>query len=80
MKEGSDLKFGLIGCGSVGGSVHLPNLRRLPGLEVTAVADPDAALRDRALRTARQARVYPSGKALLELAAAEHAWRALDFF
>ena len=66
MKEGSDLKFGLIGCGSIGGSVHLPNLRRLPGLEVTAVADPDAALRDRALRTARQARVYPSGKALLE--------------
>ena len=66
MKEGSDLKFGLIGCGSLGGSVHLPNLRRLPGLEVTAVADPDAALRDRALRTARQARVYPSGKALLE--------------
>ena len=66
MKEGNNLKFGLIGCGSLGGSVYLPNLGRLPGLEVTAIADPDAALRDRALRAARQARTYPSGEALLE--------------
>ena len=66
MKEGNNLKFGLIGSGSLGGSVHLPNLGRLPGLEVTAIADPNAALRDRALRAARQARTYPSGEALLE--------------
>ena len=66
MKEGNDLKFGLIGCGSLGESVHLPNLRRLPGLKVTAIGDPEAALRERALRTARQAQAYPSGEALLE--------------
>ena len=60
------LKFGLIGCGSLGSSVHLPNLRRLQDLEVTAIADPDAALRQRALRSARQARAHPCGEALLE--------------
>ncbi len=66
MKKRSDLKFGLIGCASLGASVHLPNLGRLSGAEVTAIAEPDAALRDLALCRSGRVRAYPSGEALLE--------------
>ena len=34
--------LGLIGCGSIARNVHLKVLRRLPGVRVAALADPDA--------------------------------------
>ena len=34
------LKVGLIGCGAIAQSVHLPVLARLPGVELAALAEP----------------------------------------
>lgn len=60
------MKVGLIGCGLLGSSVHLPNLRRLRGVQVAAIADPDAGPRNRALRAVPQAVAYALGEELLE--------------
>ena len=39
------LRIGLIGCGSLGSQVHVPNLRSLRGVQLVACADQDAARR-----------------------------------
>lgn len=39
----SPLRTGLVACGEVCEHKHLPALRRVPGIDVVAVADPDAA-------------------------------------
>ena len=46
----SPLRIGLIGCGHVGRIVHLNNLRRLPKVEVAALAESDAQRRETAQR------------------------------
>jgi predicted dehydrogenase len=42
------IRYGIIGCGSMGRE-HIENLRALPGTELTALADPEAASREQAL-------------------------------
>src|SRR5215470_16381615 len=49
------LKVGLLGCGHIVQSVHLPVLVRLPGVELAALADPDPRRRDEAHRRASRA-------------------------
>lgn len=44
------LRLGVVGCGAIATSVHLPVLRRLSEVRVTAVADPVRAARERAAR------------------------------
>jgi predicted dehydrogenase len=44
----SDVGIGLIGCGRIGGPVHLRVLRRAPGARLVAVADPSAEAREQA--------------------------------
>ncbi|MEM6287811.1 MAG: Gfo/Idh/MocA family oxidoreductase [Bacteroidota bacterium] len=44
------LRLGLIGCGHLAREVHLPLLAAMPGVEVVALADPDAAARAEAAR------------------------------
>ena len=58
------MRIGLIGCGAVTTWCHLPALRRIPGVTVTAVADPDDASRSRAAHVARAA-PYKSAEVLL---------------
>ena len=49
------LKIAVVGCGRVAQSIHLPNLRSLPGVLVSAVVDPDASQREQALKICPQA-------------------------
>ena len=42
------LRIGVLGCGAVACTEHLPALRSLRGVVVSAVADPDPAARARA--------------------------------
>ena len=46
------LRVGVIGCGAVARAVHIPLLRALPGVTVTAVADPDGPRRAAGARAA----------------------------
>jgi len=41
----ASLRMGLIGCGRIAELVHLDNLTRMPGVELVAIADPDAERR-----------------------------------
>lgn len=52
------LRVGLLGCGSIAQAVHVPLLRRLPGVALVAVADPAAAARAAAARLVPDAAVY----------------------
>lgn len=36
------VKVALVGCGNIGQVVHLPNLKKMPDVELVAVCDPDA--------------------------------------
>jgi predicted dehydrogenase len=58
-------KIGLIGAGYIG-MVHLEMLRRIPGLDVIAVADANAALARRAADKLEISRVYSRAEDLLE--------------
>lgn len=64
------LGVGVVGCGVFAGSQHLPNLRRLAGARLVAVADADAEL---ARRVARRyaARPLPDAAALAADAAVD---------
>jgi predicted dehydrogenase len=44
------IRFGVIGCGVIAYWTHLRELKRLPGAQLVAAADPDPAARDRASR------------------------------
>ncbi|MGQ9684105.1 MAG: Gfo/Idh/MocA family oxidoreductase [Anaerolineae bacterium] len=52
------VRVGVLGCGAVAQSVHLPALRRLPGVQVVALADPDADRLRQAARLAPAARTF----------------------
>lgn len=60
------LRIGLIGCGHMGRVVHLNILRRLPHLEVVALAEPDAQRREQASRQVPRATVFSDYRELLE--------------
>ncbi len=59
------VRVGLIGCGRIAQLVHLPTLRRLPGVAVVALAEPDPQRRAEAQRLAPQAQVYADASELL---------------
>jgi predicted dehydrogenase len=44
MTEATALRIGLLGVGGVCNAVHHPGLSRIPGVEIAALCDPDAAL------------------------------------
>lgn len=60
-----NVNIGLLGCGRIATLVYLNLLRRLPGVSLSAIAEPDAAQREKARRAAPQARLYSDYKDLL---------------
>jgi predicted dehydrogenase len=60
------MKVGLIGCGALAQRVHLNLLRRLPGVSLVALAEPDAERRAAAARLAPAARPFASAAELLD--------------
>jgi len=60
------LRIGLIGCGHMGGIVHLNILRRLPLVELVALAEPDAQRREAAKRQAPRATTFADYHELLD--------------
>ena len=60
------LRIGLIGCGHMGGVVHLNILRRLSQVEVVALAEPDAELRKAASRKVPRAAAFADYHELLD--------------
>lgn len=59
-------RIALAGCGAIATGVHLRNLIAMTDVRVTALADPDADARDRALRLAPGATTVESWRELLE--------------
>ena len=60
------LRIGLIGCGYMGGVIHLSSLRRLPQADVVALAEPDAERREAVSRQVPRAAVFADYHELLE--------------
>ncbi len=60
------LKIGLIGCGHIGRMVHLQNLRRMPGVEVVALAEADAQSLEAARTLVPRAAAFADYRELLE--------------
>jgi predicted dehydrogenase len=58
-------RVGVVGCGGIACNVHLRVLRRLAGVEVVALADPDAGARARAQRLAPGAAAFATVPELL---------------
>jgi predicted dehydrogenase len=54
------LKVAVVGCGRIALSVHLPNLRTLRDVSVSAIVDPDPKRRERALQLCPQAAAFES--------------------
>ncbi|MGH8850246.1 MAG: Gfo/Idh/MocA family protein [Casimicrobiaceae bacterium] len=61
------LTIGLVGCGWFAQAVHLPILRRLPGADLVALAEPDPALRHAAGRHFPAARMFGDYRDLLTM-------------
>ncbi|MCP9484296.1 MAG: Gfo/Idh/MocA family oxidoreductase [Gaiellaceae bacterium MAG52_C11] len=59
------LRVGVIGCGSIARAVHLPVLRRIPGVVLAAVADIDPAALEAVRRTAPSAALCRDAAGLL---------------
>ena len=65
------VQLGLIGCGQIGLAVHLANLRRIKGVNITAVADSDSSRRGLAQAALPHASVYHDYHQLLNEAEVE---------
>jgi myo-inositol 2-dehydrogenase / D-chiro-inositol 1-dehydrogenase len=63
----SRVRVGLIGCGRIARLVHLKVLRRLPGVDLVALAEPDPQRRAEAARLAPAARGCGGYQELLEM-------------
>jgi len=61
------LKVGIIGCGWFAQAVHLPILRRLPEVELIALAEPDPDRRQEASRCVPAALLYAEYRDLLKM-------------
>ncbi len=48
----TQLRIGILGCGRIALRTHLPLLAAMPGVALTAVAEPDPLLRQRAVSIA----------------------------
>ena len=59
------LGIGVLGLGGIACTHHLPALRRIPGVAVVALSDPDPRARDRAARLAPGAALHDSAESLL---------------
>lgn len=59
------LKIGVIGCGRVAQTTHLPLLARLPDVSVVALADADSQRLEQARRLAPQAQTFTAYRTLL---------------
>ncbi len=59
------IRIGVIGCGAIATAVHIRVLRGLPGVRVTALADPETHARARAGRLVPQAALLTSSDELL---------------
>jgi myo-inositol 2-dehydrogenase/D-chiro-inositol 1-dehydrogenase len=62
MSDRGVVRLGIVGCGAIAVSVHLRNARRMPGVTVTAVADPSRDARVAAARLAPAAVQLPSAE------------------
>ncbi|MDP3093086.1 MAG: Gfo/Idh/MocA family oxidoreductase [Nitrospira sp.] len=71
MRSGKPINVGLVGCGWFAQAVHLPILRRLPGVKLAALAEPDPDRRREASRCVPAAVAYADYRDLLKM-------RALD--
>lgn len=60
------LKLGLVGCGRIAQAVHVESLKRLPGVELVAHADPDPERRDEISRRVPASRPYAGFEDLLD--------------
>ncbi|HET7289752.1 MAG TPA: Gfo/Idh/MocA family oxidoreductase [Thermodesulfobacteriota bacterium] len=60
-----NVSIGLIGCGRIANLVYLNILRRMPGLRLAAIAEPDGVKRERAGSAAPQAGLYTDYRDLL---------------
>ena len=67
----SVVRIGLIGCGNIAQTIHLPVLRRLPGVAVIALAEPDPQRREGAHRQVPTAQAYVQYHDLLAMPAVE---------
>lgn len=61
----SPLRLGILGCGAVACSHHLPALRKVAGAELVALADPDPEARSRAGRLAPGAGLHADAEEVL---------------
>jgi predicted dehydrogenase len=61
------IRIGLLGCGSIARSAHLPSLARIPGATVTAIADGNPANLSAAASLAPSARQVDDYAAVLEM-------------
>ncbi len=62
----STVNVGLIGCGQIALSVHLRIIARLPGVRVSAIAEPDAGRRQQAAALAPSATAFENADDLLD--------------
>jgi predicted dehydrogenase len=60
------LKVGVIGCGEIARTVHIPLLARMRDVRIAALADTDSRSLDYAAKSARTAAMYSSGRDLLD--------------
>ena len=65
------LKFALTGCGRIARDVHIPVLRRLPGVQLVAAADPQAEALDATRRIAPGCAVFHSQDEMLDAVEAD---------
>jgi predicted dehydrogenase len=84
------LNLGVIGCGAISGTVHIPLLARMRDVRVVALADPDSAVLEAASQRLPSPALYSSARDLLDSArvdavviatpTASHAGDAIDAF
>lgn len=60
------LKVGLLGCGKIAALVHIPILRAMPSLHLTALAEPDADLADQATAAVGDVECFDDWQQLLD--------------
>jgi predicted dehydrogenase len=63
---GADVRIGVIGCGAIAQTVHVPVLKRVRGARVVAVADPSSAAREVAASLVPDAALYEDACTLLD--------------
>jgi predicted dehydrogenase len=62
----TNIRIGIVGCGNLVRQVHLPTLNTLPGVSITALADPFQNSLEACASIAPSARCFPSLEDLLE--------------